>query len=200
MRCERAVEVTGVVQRPSELEQRAIEVVRARRQPRRLERRLAELDRIAQTALHLEGEVPGERERHEQPALAEGARDRDTSLGVSDRVLVVLEICLRPGEVIERLEAWRELGVREGVDLGQRLSPMRSGVGDMPGRRLRETECRRSRSDERSIADLARRRQSTHTHLHCLREVELVETVDGELDLEHCGLDRRAVGKLLPGA
>ena len=199
MRCERAVEVTGVVQRPAELEERAIELVRARRQPRRLERRLAQLDRVAQASLHLEGEVPGERQRHEQPALAEGARDRDTSLGVSDRVLVVLEIRLGPGEVIEASRRGAS-SASERASTSARLSPMLAGIGDMPSRRLRETEGGCSGSDERSIADLARRRPRTQAHLDRLREVELVETVDRELYLEHRGLDRRAIGKLLPGA
>ena len=74
---DRTVEVAGVVQRPAELEEGAVELVRAGGEPRGLERRLAELDRLAQPALHLEGEVLGEQQRAEQLALAERPRDRD---------------------------------------------------------------------------------------------------------------------------
>ena len=118
---DRAVEVARVVPRPAQLEERAVELVRPGGDPRRLERRLAELDRLGEAPLHLEGEVLGEQQRHEQSALAECPRDRDASLDVGQRVVVALEVRLRPGEVKERLRTRRQLGVGEPVDDGSGL-------------------------------------------------------------------------------
>ena len=154
MRLDRAVEVAGVVPRPAELEEGAVQLVRAGGDPRRFERRLAELDRLCEAPLHLEGEVLGEQQRHEQPALAERPRDGDASLDVGHRVVVALEVRLRPGEVEERLRAPRQLGVGEAVDDGPRLLTVPAGRVDLARHRLGEAQGRRRRREQRRVADV----------------------------------------------
>jgi hypothetical protein len=52
---------------------------------------------------------------------------------VRDRLLVVLEVVLRPAEVIERLEPGGELRVGEPVDVSECLLAMFAGGADLPG-------------------------------------------------------------------
>ncbi len=197
---DRALEIAGEVPGPAELEQRPVEVVRAGRQPRRLERRLAALGRLSQTALHLEGEVLGEGQRHDQPALAERACDHDAPFGMGDGIVVVLQVRLGPGEVVERLEARRQLGVREAIDLAPSLQPVLLRLVDMPCDRLTETQRGHGRRCERRVAHGAGRRRRPAAHLDRLLEIELVQPVHGELDLQRRGLRGRVVGELVPGA
>ena len=169
-------------------------------QPSRLERRLAALDRFSQAPLHLEGEVLGEGQRYDQPALAERACDHDASFGMGDGVVVVLQVGLRPGEVVERLEARRQLGVCEAIDLAPSLQTVLLRVVDMPCDRLTETQRGHGGRCERPVADGAGRRRRPAAHLDRLFEIELVQPVHGELDLQRRGLCRGAVGELVPGA
>ena len=74
-------------------------------------RRPAELERVALDEHH----------RDEQPPLAGRPRDRDAAVDVGDGLVPVLEVVLGPAEVVQRLEARRQLGIRELIDLGERL-------------------------------------------------------------------------------
>ena len=196
---DRAGEVTRVVPRPAELEERTVELVRARGEPSGLERHLAALDRLAESTLHLEREVLGERQRDDQPTLAERPGDRDPAVGVSDSILVALEVRLGPREVVERLEMRGDLAVRAVRRCLSRLLQVRRRELDPAGSRLGEAQDGRRGRDQRPTTDLAGRRQRGLGHLDRLREIELVQPVHGELDLEHDGFGSRALGQLLPG-
>ena len=109
-----------MVEGEAQLEQRPEEVVRVGREPRGLDGRLAQLERLGQPAHHLERVALHEHQRHQQPPLAGGARDRDAAVGVLDRRVVALEVVLGPAEVVERLELRGQLGVGQPLDLSQR--------------------------------------------------------------------------------
>ena len=197
---DRAVEIARVVARPAELEERAVELVRARREARHLDHGLADRRRLHQPALHLAGEVLDEHQRHEQPPVAGRARDRDPARRVGARVVVVLEVVLRPREVEQGFQARSELGIRQPVELAARLLAALAGAGRVAGDRLAEAQGRRGSRDQGRVPHFARRRERAACPFDRAVEVELVEPVDGELDLEDGGLCRRAVRQLLPGA
>ena len=98
-------------------------------EPGGLDRPLARLERLGEPALVLERVAAREQHRHEHAALAGGARDRDAAVGVRDRGVVVLEVAPGPAEVVERLQPRRELGVRQPVDVLDRLARGGSRAG-----------------------------------------------------------------------
>ena len=114
-------------------------------------------------------------------------------------VVVELEVGLRPGEVVQGLEAGCELGVGESVGFGLCLSTLVLARGvDVPRDRLAEAQRSRGGGDQRSVANRARRLQGLATHLHCLFEVTFVQPVYRELDFEDCSFCGRPVGEPLP--
>ena len=197
---DRGFEVTGVVLRKRQLAQRPREVVRAGRQPRRLDGRLAELDRVGHAPLHLEGVALDEPDRDQQPALAGGPGDRDAAVRVRGGVVVVLEVVLRPAEVVQRLQPGRQLGVRQPVDEAARFLTVLARRGDLSRGRLAERQRRRGRGDQDAVAGRTRRRQRPAAHRYRLLEVELVEAVHRQLELQRRRRRGRAIGQLVPGA
>ena len=165
-----------------------------------LERALAAVDRLREPALHLEREVRDEHERHEQPPLTRRPGDPDSALGVPDRIVVALEVRLGPAEVEERLEARRELRVRQPIDLGPGLVPMRIRRRDASGDRLAETQRRGGGGNEGAVAAGLRGLQRALTHLDGQLEVELVQPVDGQLDLQRRRCRRTLVRQIVPRA
>ena len=166
--------------------------MRARREPRRLDGRLAELDRLGHAALHLVRVALDEPDGDEQPSLARGAGDRDAAVRVRGGVVVVLEVVLRPAEVVQRLEPGRQLGVRHAVDEGGRLLAVLARGVDLSRGGLAERQRRRGGRDQGAVAGRARRREGPAAHRDRLLEVELVEAVHRQLDLQRGGRRRRA--------
>ena len=160
-----------------------------------------QLDRLGQAALHLEREVLDEHQRHEQPPLAGRPGDRDAALDVGDRVVVALEVGLGPAEVVERLEPRRQLGVGQPVDLGAGLLAVLAAPPSMRPAAVSPRHSAEAAAAIRARSPTARAVvERAAAHLDRLLEVELVEAVDGQLDLQRGRRRRRAVGQLLPGA
>ena len=136
----------------------------------------------------------------EQPPLARGARDRHPAERMGARVVEELQVVLGPREIEQGLEAGREVGVRQTVELVTRLLTPRARSHRVAGDRLAEAQDSGCRGDQGCIPDGARGRERLRSHLDRSLEVQLVEPVDGELDLEDGRLRRRAVRQLLPGA
>jgi hypothetical protein len=190
--------VAGEVPRPRKLEERPEQVVRVRREPCDLHGRLARRDRVAEPPLHLVRVALDEHHGDEQATLAGRAGERDAAVGQRDRVVVALEVGLRPAEVVEGLEPRRELGVRQPGDEIDRLVAVLAGRRDPARRRLAEGEDRRRGRDQHAVVELARGLERAAPALDRLVEVELVEAVDRELDLQRRGLRALAVGQVLP--
>ena len=189
-----------MVPRERELAQRPRELVRAGREPRRLDGRLAELDRVGDATLHLVRVALDECDRDQQPPLVRGPGDRDPAVRVRGGLVVVLEVVLRPAEVVQRLQPGRQLGVRQPVDEGRRLRAVLARGVDPSRGDLAERQRRRGRGDEGAVAGRAGRHERTLAHRDRLLEVELVEAVHRQLELQRRRGRRRAVGQLVPGA
>ena len=116
---------------------------------------------------------------------------------VGDRLVVVLEVVLGPAQVVERLQARRQLGVGEAVDLRERLLAVLARAVDVARGGLAEAQRRRGRGDERAVAQRARGLERAAAHRQRLLEVELVQPVHGELDLQR-RRRRRSSGRAAP--
>jgi hypothetical protein len=173
-----------VVVSERQLEQRPRKVVGTGRESRGLDRRLAELDRVCHPPEHLEGVALDEHHREEQPSLALGSGDRDAAIGVCERRVVVLQVVLRPPEVVEGLQPRRQLRVPQPLHESERdLAVLARGL-DLAGGGLAETQRRGGGGDERDIAARARGLECRAAHGHRLLEVQLVDAVHGQLDLQ----------------
>ncbi len=156
--------------------------------------------RLNGTPCHLEGEVLAEHHRDQQAPVAGRSRDLEPALEATDPVRVPLEVRLRPAQVVKSLQARCQLLIREPVDLCPRLFPALARRVDSPSGRLAQAERRRGRCDQRAITQGTRGRQGVVAHLCRLLEVELIETVDRQLDLQDRRRSRRPIGQIVPGA
>jgi hypothetical protein len=174
--------------------------MRVVRQPRRLHRGLAELAGLGQPSLHLVGVALDQHHRHQQATLARRASDGHAAVRARYRVVVALQVVLGPAEVVKRLQPWRQLGVRQPIDLRQRRVAVPARLRDRARSRLAEGQRRGGRGHQRPVAQNLRRVEGGPAHGLRLVEVHLVQAVHGQLDLKRHSRGGGFGRQLLPGA